>query len=143
MPLVTVSAGNSLPAATVNQIAAQVIITCTSSTHPSSPPTGQWISETDTGNQLYWNGSVWRQFLLAGTTTISTPALNTTYPQAVTFPTGWFQQTPSVVCSITGTGAPQVIVTSYNEATTGVTFAVYRTAGSPTTAQVRYFAYGP
>lgn len=59
MPLLSFTAGTALPAASMNTIAKQVVITCLSSGRPSSPPTGMTIYETDTNRVLCWNGSAW------------------------------------------------------------------------------------
>jgi hypothetical protein len=44
----------------LNSIARQVVITCTSSTRPSSPDEGMCIYETDTDRVLVWDASAWR-----------------------------------------------------------------------------------
>lgn len=59
MPLLSFTAGTALPAASMNTIAKQVVITCLSSGRPSSPPAGMTIYETDTNRVLCWNGSAW------------------------------------------------------------------------------------
>lgn len=59
MPLLSFTAGTALPAASMNTIAKQGVITCLSSGRPSSPPAGMTIYETDTNRVLCWNGSAW------------------------------------------------------------------------------------
>lgn len=44
---------------------------CTSSTHPASPFTGMEILETDTNNELVWDGSGWRNIQTGAWTTYS------------------------------------------------------------------------
>lgn len=59
MALLTFTAGTQLPAASMNSLAKQVVITCTSGSRPGSPNAGMTIYETDTNRVLCWNGSAW------------------------------------------------------------------------------------
>lgn len=69
LALVKPTAGTAEPVNVTTQLdnnwdaidAAIGLTVCTSSTRPSSPFTGQWIFETDTGRTYFWNASVWRQ----------------------------------------------------------------------------------
>jgi hypothetical protein len=48
----TFTAGAVLTASQMNQVAKQVVVTCTSGTRPTSPPEGMTIYETDTDKML-------------------------------------------------------------------------------------------
>lgn len=52
MALLSFTAGNQLPAASMNSLAKQVVITCTSGSRPGSPVQGMTIYETDTNKLL-------------------------------------------------------------------------------------------
>ena len=52
MTIPTFVAGQVLTASQVNNLAKQVVVTCTSGTRPSSPPEGMTIYETDTDKLL-------------------------------------------------------------------------------------------
>tara|TARA_R110000824_G_scaffold326522_2_gene513456 strand:+ start:21 stop:944 length:924 start_codon:yes stop_codon:yes gene_type:complete len=43
------------------------LLTCTSSTRPGSPSTGDTLFETDTNKIITWDGTVWRAYLSDGT----------------------------------------------------------------------------
>ena len=57
MTIPTFTAGSVLTASQMNQVAKQVVVTCTSGTRPSSPPEGMTIYETDTDKLLAYTTS--------------------------------------------------------------------------------------
>ena len=54
MTIPSFTAGSVLTASQMNQVAKQVVVTCTSGTRPSSPPEGMVIYETDTDKVMQY-----------------------------------------------------------------------------------------
>jgi len=83
-------------------LAKQVIVVCTSGTHPSSPPTGMHIYETDSKTLLKWNGGAWEP--VTGTRGTYTPSLTaaTTNPTLGTgsVAQGWWNWEPGSSISL-------------------------------------------
>jgi hypothetical protein len=119
-------------------------ITCTSATRPSSPIIGQQILETDTGQQYYWDGAIWRgttvlnynaqtgttyTFVMADASTqmvtlSNASAITATIPTNATtpFPTG-------TVLNFMQTGAGQVTVQGAGGVTVNTYSSKTKTAG--------------
>jgi len=80
----------------------QVVITCTSGTHPASPSTGMFIYETDTRTLLKYTGASWEP--VAGSRNAYTPALTaaTTNPTLGTgsVAQGWWNWEPGSSISL-------------------------------------------
>ena len=76
MPFKTFTAG-VLTSSDVNTfLMQQAVITCTSSTRPSSPVEGMTIYETDTDFYRTWSGSAWEMMRRSGAWTTFTPTLS-------------------------------------------------------------------
>jgi hypothetical protein len=119
-------------------------ITCTSATRPSSPIIGQQILETDTGQQYYWDGAIWRgttvlnynaqtgttyTFVMADASTqmvtlSNASAITATIPTNATtpFPTG-------TVLNFMQTGAGQVTIQGAGGVTVNTHSSKTKTAG--------------
>lgn len=61
MPIKTFAPGVLTSSDVNTYLMNQAIITCTSSTRPSSPSEGMTIYETDTDAYVFWNGSTWKR----------------------------------------------------------------------------------
>lgn len=100
----------------------QLIIICTSSTHPATAVTGQRIYETDTGNEYHWDGSAWALHNTLALTSAWTP-----------FTPTWYDLTSMV----TGSGGPTIgngtLTGHYRKVGKTYEMAVYFGAGSTTT----------
>lgn len=59
MPLIDWVTGAMISESNLDAVARQVLITCTSTTRPTSPDEGMSIYETDTDRVLLWTGSAW------------------------------------------------------------------------------------
>ena len=59
MPLIDWVTGATISESNLDAVARQVLITCTSTTRPTSPDEGMSIYETDTDRVLIWTGSAW------------------------------------------------------------------------------------
>lgn len=77
----------------------QTIVVCTSGTRPASPPTGMFITETDTGISRRWNGSSWRPVMSTRTSYTPTFTATVTAPTLGTGSTsqGWYTYFPEAV----------------------------------------------
>jgi hypothetical protein len=70
--------------ANMTKVDAQIgAFVCTSSTRPSSPYSGQFIHETDTGMISLWNGSAWVPVILASTSVSNTYEANASSTQSI------------------------------------------------------------
>lgn len=72
MTIPTFIPGAVLTASQMNQVAQQVVVTCTSTTRPSSPPEGMTIYETDTDCLTTFDGTNWVRTSAVTTTAVQT-----------------------------------------------------------------------
>lgn len=66
-----------------NLLMKQAVVVCTSGTHPSSPPEGMMIYETDTDKYLGFDGSNWQEIFL-----LNPPRAEITRTTTMSVPTG-------------------------------------------------------
>jgi len=94
----TFTAGSVLTASQMNQVAKQVVVTCTSGTRPSSPPEGMTIYETDTEKLLTYTTSTtgwvppWNLpwgYVATASTTSTTTGVGSSYTDASTLSVTW------------------------------------------------------
>lgn len=104
------------------------IVTCTSSTRPSSPRTGQQVFETDTGRMSFYNGSAWvNRSPVAAVVTTKQTTTSTSFTDLTT-------SGPAV--SVT-TGTAAIVTVSANlDNTLGTAYSVmsFAVSGATTTA---------
>jgi hypothetical protein len=102
---------------------------CTSTTRPAVPWTGMTIYETDTKNDLLWDGTTWQTrgkvggtpYAMAQGAYTTSMSAQSNKSDAVTFPTGRFSVAPQVYAMIqsTNAGTWQLILRADTLTTTG------------------------